>query len=60
MKTQDTSVVAQKLTVRLSQETLEKLRQLAIEHKRSLNSEIIWGLEFYIESQRKEEVQQGS
>jgi len=53
MKTKNTSKPEQKLTVRMSQETLEKLRQLAIEHKRSLNSEIEWGLQFYIEQQRE-------
>jgi predicted HicB family RNase H-like nuclease len=55
MKTKNTSKPEQKLTVRMSQETIEMLRQLAIEHKRSLNSEIEWGLQLYV----KNEVRKG-
>lgn len=40
-----------KLTVRFSDGLLEALRVLAAEHKRSLNSEIIWALQIYVEEQ---------
>jgi hypothetical protein len=53
MKTKDTSIPEQKLTVRMSQETLENLRQLAIDHKRSLNGEIEWALQFYVKNEVK-------
>jgi len=56
MKTKDTSNPEQKLTVRMSQETLEKIRQLAKDHQRSLNSEIVWGLQFYIKHEEKERI----
>jgi Arc-like DNA binding domain len=57
MKTKDTSNPEQKLTVRLSQETLGKLRQMAVDHQRSLNSEIVWGLQLYITENRRKGVE---
>jgi predicted HicB family RNase H-like nuclease len=44
----------QKLTVRFLPDMLTQLRALAQAHKRSLNSEILWGLQQYIDHCKKE------
>lgn len=43
-----TKKTEQKLTVRFSPDLLDELRVLAQKHKRSLNSEILWGLQVYV------------
>lgn len=43
-----------KLTVRFSSHLLDALRILAEKHKRSLNSEILWALQSYVDAQAKE------
>lgn len=43
-----------KLTVRFASGVLDALRVLAQEHKRSLNSEIMWALQDYIQRQVKD------
>ena len=55
MKTKDTVKPEQRITVRLSQETWEALKRLAKLHKRSLNSEVDWGLQIYIASEEKKQ-----
>jgi len=44
------------LTIRLSEELLQKLRDLAVENHRSLNSEVLVALERYVkqEAEKKE------
>lgn len=44
----------QKLTVRFLPDMLEQLRALAQAHQRSLNGEILWGLQQYIKQCKKE------
>ena len=50
----ETKQPEQKLTVRFLPEILTQLRALAKAHKRSLNSEILWGLQQYINQCKKE------
>lgn len=44
----------QKLTVRFLPRMLDELRDLAKEDKRSLNSEILWAIQFYLDWRRKQ------
>lgn len=44
----------QKLTVRFLPSMLDELRSLAKEDKRSLNSEILWAIQFYLDWRRKQ------
>lgn len=39
---------SQKITLIIPRQLLERLRTIAYEHRRSLNSEIVWALEHYI------------
>ena len=42
-----------KSTVYVPKEVWEQLRQSAREHRRSLNSELIWALQQYLEQQKR-------
>jgi len=53
MKTTDPTVPMQKLTIRLPKELEELLRQLAIEHQRSLNSELIVAVQQYVKQSKE-------
>jgi hypothetical protein len=43
-----------KVQVRFPPDVWEEMKQLASEHDRSANGEIIWALRHYIQDQRKE------
>jgi predicted transcriptional regulator len=43
-----------KTTVYIPPEIRTKLKAIAKQHKRSFNSELVWALEVYLESQEKE------
>lgn len=45
-------------SIRMSPELLQELRQLAKEDKRSMNSEMVWILQNYVELRRKERKQE--
>jgi hypothetical protein len=42
-----------KTTVYVPAEVWEQLRQSAKEHRRSLNSELVWALQQYLEQQKR-------
>jgi predicted HicB family RNase H-like nuclease len=56
----ETKQPEQKLTVRFLPDMLTQLRALAQAHQRSLNSEILWGLQQYIKQCKKEGKQDAS
>ncbi len=45
-----------RITIRFPKDAVETLRQLAQEHNRSLNGEVVWGIRSYIRHCQKEKV----
>jgi predicted transcriptional regulator len=44
-----------KTTIYVPAEVWEQLRQVAKEHRRSLNSELVWALQQYLEQQKRQQ-----
>jgi hypothetical protein len=55
MKTEKKPMEEAKFNARFPRALFEELRELAREHERSINSELIWIVRAYLERQRRRE-----
>jgi predicted HicB family RNase H-like nuclease len=55
MKTEKKRMEETKFNARFPRPLFEELRELAREHERSINSELIWIVRAYLERQRRRE-----
>ncbi len=53
MKSTTSDPTNRRWTVYLPADLLERLRQSAIEHRRSLNSELVWALDQYAQAEKR-------
>jgi hypothetical protein len=53
MKTTTSDPTNRRWTVYLPADLLERLRQSAVEHRRSLNSELVWALDQYSKQEQR-------